>query len=447
MDNVPGGCRQPGSAAGRRQQGHAVLVLSGEGLAAELRAKAAEVGLAAIGFAAASPMEGTRRTIEQRKAAGLDAGMQFTYRAPSRSTDPGRALPGAVSLVVGAWPYGPLRRAGGVPSEPGPDGRGGRGPVPAVTSAGSCEWQGSPWPTRRPLATVARYAQHDYYADLRTALGVLAATLRGHGWRTRVLVDDNALVDRAAAHRAGIGWFGKNCNVLLPGRGSWFVLGSVVTDASLPTNDPVPDGCGSCRRCQVACPTGALVGPGVLDARKCLAWLLQAPGPFPFEHREALGGRIYGCDECQTSCPVNRLASRGTTAPVSTEAPDVVISNAGPGDTPEVDVLELLSMTDAELLQCYGRWYIPKRDPRYLRRNALVVLGNVADPGDPGVEAALLCYLQHPDPLLRAHAVWSALRLGRGDLVDATQAGPGEASPAVQEELRRRDEVVARRPG
>lgn len=401
-------------------------MVPGEGLAAELRAKAAELGLAAIGFAAASPMEGTRRVIEQRKAAGLDAGMQFTYRSPNRSTDPGRALPGAVSLVVGAWPYRPLRTSGGEPSEPGPAEH--HGPRPA-----------------RPLATVARYAQHDHYADVRAALGVLAAMLRARGWHTRVLVDDNALVDRAAAHRAGLGWFGKNCNILLPGRGSFFVLGSVVTDAPLPTGDPVPDGCGGCRRCHVACPTGALVGPGVLDARKCLAWLLQAPGPFPFEYREALGGRIYGCDDCQTSCPVNKRATRGTTPP-GTQAP-AAAATAGPGDTSEVDLLELLSMTDAELLQRYGRWYIPSRDPRYLRRNALVALGNVALPGDPGAEAALLSYLQHPDSLLRAHAVWAALRLGRGDLVDATQVGAAEARPAIQQELQRRHEVVTRQPG
>ncbi len=400
--------------------------MPGEGLAAELRAKAGELGFAAIGFAVASPMEGARRAIEQRKAAGLDAGMQFTYRSPSRSTDPKRALPGAVSLVVGAWPYGPFQRSGGEPSASGPRGSDGSRPS-------------------RPLATVARYAQHDHYDDLRAALGVLAATLRGRGWRTRVLVDDNALVDRAAAHRAGLGWFGKNCNILLPGRGSFVVLGSVVTDAPLPTSDPVPDGCGKCRRCHVACPTGALVGPGILDARKCLAWLLQAPGSFPFEYREALGGRIYGCDDCQTSCPVNRRAAQGVASP-GTPAPNVAAATAGAGDISGVDLLELLSMTDAELLRRYGRWYIPARDPRYLRRNALVALGNVAVAGDPVVQAALLSYLEHPDPLLRAHAVWAALRLGRDDLVDATQVATAEIPPAVQQELQRRHEVVARQP-
>ena len=110
----------------------------------------------------------------------------------------------------------------------------------------------------------------------------------------------------------------------------------------------------------------------------------------------------------------------------------------------EVDLLELLCMSDAELLERFGRWYIPRREPRYLRRNALVALGNIALPRDPAVQQALLRYLQGPDPLLRAHAVWAAFRLGRGDLVDAVLAPGGDIPPDVQEELRRRTEVVAR---
>src|SRR6185295_8008395 len=102
--------------------------------------------------------------------------------------------------------------------------------------------------------------------------------------------DDNSLVDREAAYLAGLGWYGKNANLLLPGQGSWFVLGSVVTDAPLPVAAaPATDGCGGCRRCLDGCPTGAIVAPGVVDARRCLAWLEQRPGPFPVEFRAALG--------------------------------------------------------------------------------------------------------------------------------------------------------------
>jgi epoxyqueuosine reductase len=345
-------------------------------------------------------MEGTRRVLEARKVAGLDAGMQFTYRNPARSTDPARVLAGAASLVVGAWWYGES------------------GPIPPSGE--------------RPHGRVARYAWHDHYADLRTALGELAGLLEGTGWAARVVVDDNALVDRAAATRAGLGWYGKNSNVLLPGRGSWFVLGAVVTDAPLLPDAPVADGCGPCRRCLGACPTGALVGPGVLDARRCLAWLLQAPGVFPFEHRAALGDRIYGCDDCQEVCPPNRVAMRPRPGPGP--AP-------GPGQS-EVDLLDMLAAPDAELMARYGRWYIPQRDPRYLRRNALIALGNTGDGRSGPVESAMRGYLTSPDELLRAHAVWAVLRLGRSDLLDGAEHLAGDTSALVRAELGRRSEVV-----
>jgi epoxyqueuosine reductase len=363
-------------------------------------------------------MERTRRVIEERKAAGLSGGMQFTYRNPARSTDPSHALPGARALVVGAWQYaaagtdvlGPAREA-----------------------------------SRSPSGRVARYAARDYYADLRGALGGVAEHLGSAGWRARVLADDNALVDRAAAERAGLGWFGKNSNILLPGLGSWFVLGSVVTDAPLSPGMPLADGCGACRRCLGSCPTGALVAPGVLDARRCLAWLLQATGVFPWEHRVALGDRIYGCDDCQEACPANRVtagmlshgeAQGGEEAQVA--AREAALGRASDTDGGEryVDLVALLLATDDELLARHGRWYIPRRDPRYLRRNALVVLGNSGCGSSHAVEEVLRHHLAHPDELLRAHALWAAARLGRWGLIDeAAPALASDPSELVQREL------------
>ncbi len=345
-------------------------------LAEELRRLAQEAGLDAVGVAPATPFSTTRRHLEERKSAGLHGGMHFTYGNPARSTDPGRALRGARALVVGARSY---RRAD--PEEP---------PQAAV-------------------GRVARYSWHDAYAPLRAALGVVAERLSAEGWQARVLVDDNALVDREAAYRAGLGWYGKNANLLLAGRGSWFVLGSVVTDAPLPVNErPLEDGCGPCTRCLTACPTGALVAPGVLDARRCLAWLLEAPGSFPPEYREALGGRVYGCDDCQEACPPNRLEDRRRPPPPPAR-----------DDEPWVALVELLDTPDEELLARFERWYVPRRQARYLRRNALVALGNVGDGHDPSVARALAEALAHADPMVREHAEWAALRLGRSDLVPA----------------------------
>lgn len=326
-----------------------------------------DAGLDAVGVAAIEPFTSTRHDLEQRKAAGLHADMAFTYKDPARSSDPTGLLPDARSLVVGARSY---RREDPEP----PAGAG-------------------------PLGHVARYARDDHTGALRDSLRVVATRLKAEGWRARVLADDNALVDREAARRAGLGWYGKNANVLLPGRGSWFVLGAVATDAPLPAaEEPVADGCGPCRRCLDGCPTEAIVGPGVVDARRCLAWLLQAEGAFPVEHRVALGGRIYGCDDCQEVCPPNRVALR----------------RADEVDHPErswVPLLRLLDGSDDELLERNGRWYLQQRDPRYLRRNALVAIGNVGDPADPQVRDAVARHAEGDDALLAEHARWAEARL------------------------------------
>ena len=372
----------------------------------DLVATGRAAGLDAVGVTAAVPFATTRRHLTDRKAAGLHGGMRFTYLHPDRSADPTTALPDARSLVVGARSY---RRSLGEPD-------------------------GAPRPDAgRPVARVARYAWEDHYAPLKGALTAVARVLKDAGWRARVVADDNALVDREAAYRAGLGWYGKNANLLLPGEGSWFVLGSVVTDAPLARASepavPVAEGCGTCTRCLDGCPTGAIVAPGVVDARRCLAWLVQADGDFPVEHRVALGDRIYGCDDCQEVCPPNRRLDRGGATSTPTPA-----APAGERADATVDVLDLLAATDDVLMARHGRWYIPGRQPRYLRRNALVVLGNVGDPADPRVASALAHALAATDPLVRSHAVWAARRLGRDDLVAASGAA-GDDDPLVRAEV------------
>ncbi len=342
-------------------------------LADEAKSRGLAAGLDAVAIAPAIKFAGTARTLRERKTAGLHAGMYFTYGNPERSTDPVRALPGAQAIIVGARRY---RRRSPSASRPASAGR------------------------------VAAYSWTDHYGPLREALVAAASALRAAGWHSRVVVDDNALVDREAAHRAGLGWYGKNSNILVPGLGSWVVLGSVITDAPLPADPaPVADGCGTCSRCLPACPTGALTAPGVLDARRCLAWLLQAPGDFPLEFRDALGDRIYGCDDCQEVCPPNRTADRHHRPTAADESAERW-----------VDIVALLDLDDAALLARFGRWYIARRDAWYLRRNALVVLGNVGDGRSPEVERVLRAALASADPLVRSHAEWAAAKLARTDL-------------------------------
>ncbi len=347
----------------------------------------------------AAPLSEARAAIEERKRAGLHAGMHFTYGDPVRSTTPADIVPGARSVVVALRRYGD--DVGRSVSRPGAD------------------------------AVVARYVHRDEYGALAVALEAMAEILRVDGAEAVVVMDDNRLVDRAVAARAGLGWLGRNTMLLHPELGSWTVIGSVVTDADLAgTAEPVPDGCGSCRRCQVECPTGALDEAGVLDANRCLGWLLQAKGRFPVRYRVALGSRIYGCDDCQEACPVNdvsRGGDGGDGAPVAlrwgTRARAGVAEGRTPGAT--VDVVEMLSLSDDELLDRYGYWYIPRRRVEYLRRNALVVLGNIGDPASSRVRAVLREALASASPLVAGHAVWAAGRLGLTELLDEAKAGPG----------------------
>ena len=367
---------------------------------------ARELGLDRVGVTDAAPLSRARVAIDDRKARGLSDTMGFTYRNPSRSTDPNTAVEGARSIIVAARSYHSDQ-----PDHPG-----------GIS------------------ARVARYAQDDQYTPLRQALQKVALRLRADGYRAVVFADENNLVDREVAYRAGLGWFGKNANILLPGAGSFFSLGSIVTTAVLaPASQPAPDGCGTCRACYDECPTQAIVADGVIDARRCLAWLVQKPGIFPREFRVALGDRLYGCDDCQTSCPPTvRLHSRhhARIAPI-----------AGPGAF--VDVIELLNESNESLLEKYGSWYLADRDPRWLRRNGLIILGNIA-PVDISarensvmspVEQVLRRYLGDIDPMLRLHALWAAVRLGRRDLVESLAV---DADESVRDEYSQIDSIPVR---
>ena len=354
----------------------------------ELLSLGIDAGLHRIGCADASPLIEARNAIERRIDGGLQDEMQFTFRNPKRSTTPNDALDGARSIIVAGLSYA----------------------TPDVE------------PPFAVSGRVARYSWVEYYEPLRRALTVVRDRLRSDGHRALVFADDNSIVDRAVAHRAGIGWFGKNANILVPGAGSFFVLGSVVTTAELATSSIVEDGCGACRRCLDGCPTQAIIEPGVVDARRCLAWLLQKPGVFDRRFRAALGDRMYGCDDCQEVCPPTTRRQVRVTPPE--------------GARPWVDVEALLEMSDEDLLDSVDWWYVAQRNPDWVRRNALIVLGNVGELGSLRVRDIVATYLEHPDPMLRAHAVWAAARLGLHELIPMH-----DTAPLVIEELRDLPEV------
>jgi len=340
-------------------------------------------GLHRVGITGADVLHRAREVLTERKSLGLHNEMQFTYRNPIRSTDPTSTMPTARSIIVGARSY-----ATEMPIKPD-----------------------------QISARIARYAWADYYKQLREGLAQIASQLRADGWRAIILADDNSIVDREVAYQAGLGWYGKNANLLIEGAGSYFVLGSVITDAPLePSTKTVEDGCGSCRRCIDNCPTQAIVAPGVVDARKCLAWLLQKPGVFDSAYRIALGDRLYGCDDCQEVCP-----------PTVRHA---IVEEQNGKTQAWASVMSVLNLDDKTLLENFKAWYISDRDPKWLRRNALIILGNVANASDQDTQNILKRYLVDRDPILRAHAVWAAGRLGLKQFLPTT-----DSDPIVQAEL------------
>lgn len=336
----------------------------------EIRELLAHDGIHHVGVTTADVLTDTLHELRRRKEANLHDGMGFTYRKPERSTDPTRAVENARSVIVAARTY--LTDT----DPPTPDAHTG------------------------PHARVGRYAWVDHYAPLRSSLRQVARRIRRAGHRAVAFADDNAIVDRAVAHRAGLGWYGKNANLLLPGAGSWFVLGSIVTTAEYPpAESSAPDGCGTCRRCIDDCPTGAIVAPGVIDAARCLSWVLQKPGTVPEHFRAAIHDRIYGCDDCQTACPISvRLGPRSTVA-LDADA------------DAWIDAVWLLTADDEAVLERCRHWYIADRDLRWVRRNALIVAGNVGDPADGHVAGVLERYRSGIDPILAEHAAWALARL------------------------------------
>ncbi len=340
-------------------------------------------GCVGFGVTTADAFPEVAATMEERRDVGSSADLPFTYTDVKTATTPTASFPWARSIVSVAHPYLPGTGAGA--HEPG-------------------------------AMAIARFAEFDHYAPLRRTLGSIAGALERDGHRAVTLVDDSRLVDRAVAVRAGVGWWGKSTMVLVPGYGPWVLLGSVVTDAGLVPDHPMRRTCGSCVACMPACPTGAISAEGELDARRCLAYWLQTSGVIPPQLREAVGDRLYGCDECLTACPPgHRVLEQSIDLPLRPR------------------ILDILGADDATLLERYTHFYLPGRRPRILRRNALVVAGN---DGSPPLRDPVLGFLGHPDWLLRAHAAWAAARFA-GTVVDAAldAAAAGEHDPRVRSEL------------
>ncbi|MFP4334424.1 MAG: tRNA epoxyqueuosine(34) reductase QueG [Wenzhouxiangella sp.] len=247
-------------------------------------------------------------------------------------------------------------------------------------------------------ACISRYAVgRDYHKVLRSRLKRLAQRIEKAlgpiGYR--VFTDSAPVLEKPLAEKAGLGWIGKHTNLLNRHAGSWFFLGEIYTDLALPADQPVRDHCGSCRRCIDVCPTRAIVAPYQLDARRCISYLtIELKGSIPVEFRQAMGNRIYGCDDCQMVCPWYRYAQ------FSGEDDFQPRQDLDAGDLVELfgwDEATFLARTEGTAIRRIGheRWL----------RNIAVALGNA--PTQPAVVAALRARADHPSALVREHVAWA----------------------------------------
>ncbi len=252
-----------------------------------------------------------------------------------------------------------------------------------------------------PHGRIARYTWCDYYGELRQRLRDLGRWLKSELPGARSVAHSNyiSLAEKPLSVRAGVGWQGKNSLVLDRNLGSWTVLGELVTQAEFEPDQPQPDGCGACDACMKACPTGALVSPGVLDTRLCIQYWCGSEGHVPAATRSVWQNRLYGCSTCQDVCPYNR------------DAPITRIRASRGCVGASVPLLTLFSMTDDEIRKRFSGNQMAKSwvKPEYLMRNAAICLGNV---GDPVAVPTLIEGLSHPSPPVRGASAWALGQLG-----------------------------------
>ncbi len=339
-------------------------------LATRIKAWGRELGFQQIGITG-TDLSTAEARLDDWLAAGLHGELAYMSRHGRRRTRPAELVPGTLRVISARMDY--LQPAA----------------APALQVLGD-----------RNLGYVARYALgRDYHKTLRNRLQKLAAQIAAagtpHGYR--VFVDSGPVMEKPLAEAAGLGWIGKHTNLINRAAGSWFLLGEIYTDLPLPADVAATDHCGSCRACIDICPTGAIIAPYVLDARRCISYFtIESQGPIPGEFRRAMGNRIFGCDDCQLACPWNKFARPGP-------EPDFAPRHGLDAER----LTTLFAWTEAEWSSRTAGSAL--RRPGYLGwlRNIAVALGNA--PSTTATLTALRSRLSHPSELVREH-VWWALR-------------------------------------
>ena len=340
----------------------------------DLETRAHELGFIATGATNAEPFREAEAAALDRTGAGLMDGLPWwTEERIRASAEPRRRTPTAQSIVALAFPH----------------------PTAPVEDAPGSELRGR----------IASYALgRDYHEVLTERMSPLVDLLRGAGHVAKTYVDHGWMLDRAAAARAGIGWLGKNTNLLVPGFGSYVLLSEIVTSAEIEADAPSLKSCGSCSSCVRRCPTGALIAPGVIDNRKCISfWTIEHRGPVPLEMRPLLGDWIFGCDICQEVCPVNAYPRRAKPAAGALEAFGAPLAASRPL------LQDLLTLDEPRFRERFRGSAIWRARRDGLLRNVCIALGNL---GDRAAIPALAGAVQDVEPLIRGHAAWALGQLG-----------------------------------
>ena len=378
-------------------------------------------------MARTSSADARRALTAQVKRAARDAGFDFVgVAAPDDFTDAERAALDRIrSGLMGGlpWFHEARVRRGSRPDNLLPG-------VRSVLALGLSYLTPDPTPPPGDGALrgrVSRYAWgRDYHRVMERRAKRLVASLEAlGGGKARFYVDYGPMPDRAAAHRAGIGWFGKNTNILTSEAGSWLFLAEILTDLDLEPDTPLKKSCGSCVACIPACPTDAIPASYVVDNTRCISYhTIENRGTVPRELRPHFGDWVFGCDICQDVCPVN---DRNAETPGDPEFAASDVDRAYP------DLLELLALSEDEFARRFRGTPLMRAKHEGMQRNACVALGNA---GDARAVPALRHALTGPSALVRGHAAWALGRIGGNEAEAALHAAlPTEADPAAREEI------------
>jgi epoxyqueuosine reductase len=348
-------------------------------LMADIRRWSAELGFARLGVAHIDLARDEAHFLDWLRA-GFNGEMAYMARHGVKRSRPAELLPGTVSCISVRMDYWPADAADA-----------------EATLAD------------RTVAYISRYALgRDYHKLMRARLQRLCDRIESAvgPFGYRAFTDSAPVLEKALARNAGLGWIGKHTNLIDRGSGSYFFLGEIYLNLELPVDQAATAHCGTCSACMPACPTGAIVAPYRLDARRCISYLtIELGGPIPVEFRRAVGNRIYGCDDCQLVCPWNKFAR-------PTAEKDFAVRHG----LDNSQLAALFGWSEAQFQQRMEGSAIRRIGYERWLRNIAVALGNA--PGSPAIMEALRSREQHPSHLVREHVRWALAQH------ESTPAGP-----------------------